>query len=32
VQPIFDFTKIALAFITLLGSVFFMGSQMKKRK
>ena len=32
VEPIFDTTKIALAFFTMLGSVFFMGAQMKKRK
>lgn len=32
VQPIIDFTKITLAFLTMLGSVFFLGSQMKKRK
>lgn len=32
VEPIFDATKIALAFFTMLGSVFFMGAQMKKRK
>jgi uncharacterized spore protein YtfJ len=32
VEPIFDSTKIALAFITMLGSVFFFGAQMKKGK
>lgn len=32
VQPILDLTKIALALLTTLGSIFFMGSQMKKRK
>ena len=32
VEPIFDATKIALAFFTMLGSVFFLGAQMKRRK
>jgi uncharacterized spore protein YtfJ len=32
VQPILDFTKIALAFLTLLGSIFFLGAQMRKSK
>jgi len=32
VQPIFDATKIALAFFTMLGSIFFLGAQMKRRK
>jgi hypothetical protein len=32
VEPILDFTKIALAFFTMLGSVFFMGAQMKRGK
>ena len=32
VKPILDFTKIFLAFFTMLGSVFFMGAQIRKRK
>ena len=32
VQPILDLTKIALGFLTLLGSIFFMGSKIKKGK
>jgi uncharacterized spore protein YtfJ len=32
VEPVFDVTKIGLAFLTMLGSVFFMGAQMRKRK
>ena len=32
VQPIFDYTKIALAFFTMLGSIFFMGSQIRKKR
>jgi uncharacterized spore protein YtfJ len=32
VKPIIDNTKIALAFLTMMGSVFFMGAQMKKGK
>ena len=30
VEPVVDATKIALAFFTMLGSIFFMGSKMKK--
>ncbi|MCJ7718216.1 MAG: hypothetical protein MUO54_17080 [Anaerolineales bacterium] len=30
VEPIIDATKIALAFFTMLGSIFFLGAQMKK--
>jgi uncharacterized spore protein YtfJ len=32
VEPIMDRTKIALAFFTMLGSIFFMGAQMRRRK
>jgi uncharacterized spore protein YtfJ len=32
VEPILDLTKIALAFFTMLGSIFFLGSRMKKGK
>ncbi len=32
VEPILDVTKISLAFFTMLGSVFFMGAQMRKKK
>jgi uncharacterized spore protein YtfJ len=32
VDPVLDATKIGLAFLTMLGSVFFMGAQMRKRK
>jgi uncharacterized spore protein YtfJ len=30
VEPILDITKISLAFFTMLGSIFFLGAQMKK--
>ncbi len=30
VEPVVDATKIALAFFTMLGSIFFMGAKMKK--
>jgi uncharacterized spore protein YtfJ len=30
VEPILDTTKITLAFFTMLGSIFFLGAQMKK--
>ena len=30
VEPVFDATKVALAFFTMLGSIFFMGSKMRK--
>lgn len=32
VTPIFDVTKIALAFFTMLGSIFFLGTQVRKGK
>jgi uncharacterized spore protein YtfJ len=32
VQPILDMTKIALAFLTMLGSIFLLGSQIRKQK
>ncbi|MEJ2447284.1 MAG: spore germination protein GerW family protein [Anaerolineales bacterium] len=32
VQPILDLTKISLAFLTMLGSIFVLGSRMKQRK
>jgi uncharacterized spore protein YtfJ len=32
VEPILDVTKITLAFFTMLGSIFFLGSRMKKGK
>jgi uncharacterized spore protein YtfJ len=32
VQPILDLTKITLAFLTLLGSIFLLGSRMKRGK
>ncbi len=32
VEPILDNTKIALAFFTMLGSIFFLGAQMKKSR
>jgi len=30
VEPVFDLTKVALAFLTMLGSVFVLGSKMRK--
>jgi uncharacterized spore protein YtfJ len=32
VQPVLDMTKIALAFLTMLGSIFLLGAQIRKQK